>query len=113
MFETATCGRAYVDPESERLMHANSKLREMTGWTNDDLVELRTWTDLLDVADCKRHLGDIERLRRGEVREITFRARCVRRDCSLVPVLVWAMVVRDESWRPLRMIVTVQDVDPA
>jgi PAS domain S-box-containing protein len=111
MFDTATCGRAYVDPESERLLHANGELRQMTGWTNDELADLSSWTDLLDAADRERNAAEIDRLRRGQVREVSFRARCVRKDCSLVRVRVWAMVVRDESWRPLRMIVSLQDLE--
>jgi hypothetical protein len=110
MFETATCGRAYVDPETERLLHANAKLREMTGWTNEELVEMR-WTDLVDAADLERRQPDVERLRRGQVREAVFRARCVRKDGSLLPVSLWAMVVRDESWRPLRTIVSLRDLE--
>ncbi|HZR83864.1 MAG TPA: PAS domain S-box protein [Candidatus Binatia bacterium] len=110
MFDTATCGRAYVDPDTEQLLHGNPKLREMTGWTNDELVELR-WPQLLNVADVERNLPELERLRRGQVREIVFQARCLRKDASLIPVRVWAMVVRDESWRPLRMLVTLEEED--
>jgi PAS domain S-box-containing protein len=109
VFRLAAVGMAQVEPQAGRFVRVNPKLCEITGYSEDELLQL-TFADLVHPEDRAPDLERFRRLVRGETAEYAAEKRYVRKDGSVVWVSVSASIIHDRGGEPLRTIAVIQDV---
>ncbi|HEV7279614.1 MAG TPA: PAS domain S-box protein [Pirellulaceae bacterium] len=108
-FELAAVGNVQVDAVTGRIVRANRKFCEITGYASDELLRL-TPRDLTHVDDREADWEAVGRLLRGETDTYSNDKRYVRKDGELVWVSVSASLVRSADGAPIRTIAVVQDL---
>jgi PAS domain S-box-containing protein len=108
-FYSASVGKAQVDPVSGRYLRVNAKLCEITGYSEEELLE-KTFVDLTHPEDQAGDTAAHERLMRGDVPGICVEKRYVGKDGRIIWVSVSTSLIRDENGRPLRTLAVIQDV---
>lgn len=78
--------KAQADPASGRLVCVNSTLCEITGYSEEELLNM-TLAEITHAED-----------------------RYVRKNRRVMRVAVSTMIVRDEAGQPLRMVATILDI---
>jgi len=109
MFDLAGVGKAQADPATGRLLQVNRKMREITGYTAEELLN-RTIRDITHPEDYKRDFDEYSRMVRGDTPEFVTEERYVRKDGRLVWVHVNATLIRDPEGKPLRTMAVIQDI---
>jgi sigma-B regulation protein RsbU (phosphoserine phosphatase) len=108
LYENAPCGYLSTDPAG-LIVKVNATLLGWTGYSRDDLVGQRRFSDLLSAAGRiyhETHYAPLLRLQ-GAVREIAVEIK--RADGTLLPALVNSVVQTDENGRPRIIRTTVFD----
>lgn len=109
-FERAAVGTMEVDVATERLLRANARMEEITGYSE---AELRTMT-LCDLSHPDDHPGVkrlYQRLGSGDADHYGSVRRYVRKDGTLVWVQVEAGLVYDAHDRPEFTVAIVQEIE--
>ncbi len=106
--ELAAVGIAHVD-HAGRLIWTNGKLREMLGYSNEELSGLTIWDvshkDDLHVTDADR-----ARLHAGEISSLTAEKRYVRRDGTVIWARITSALRRSPEGEPLYDVSVVEDI---
>jgi PAS domain S-box-containing protein len=108
IFESAAVGIAEVHLDG-RWLRVNDRLCEITGYSRDELLELR-FHDLTHPDDRAVDEGQRERMAAGLSDRYARTKRYVHKDGSEVHVGLTVSLVRDEAGAPMRFVTIVEDV---
>jgi PAS domain S-box-containing protein len=106
--EEAPIGMALVDPDG-RFVRVNRALCEIVGYTADELTGL-TFQTITHPEDLDADLELAGRLARGELARYSLGKRYVRKDGSIVDVILSGSVLRAPDSTPLHYIAQIEDV---
>ena len=107
-FEDAAVGMALVGKDG-RWLRVNQSLCEIVGYTDEELLG-KTFQDITHPEDLDKDLEQAQRLLEGEVDSYQMEKRYLRKDGSVVWILLNGSLVRDEEGGPLYFIAQVQDI---
>jgi diguanylate cyclase (GGDEF)-like protein/PAS domain S-box-containing protein len=107
-FDDAPIGMCLVAPDGG-LLEVNAALCRMMGHSAEELVALKV-RDITHPDDREQNLKLLADLVSGAVDRYEIRKRNVRRDGTLVPVLVTVAAVRDEAGTLLYIVAQLQDL---
>ena len=108
MFQLASIGMAQADIATGRWIRVNGKLCEITGYSADELLQLRL-SEITHPEDRKRDWDAFQRVVRGEQPDYRIEKRYIRKDGSLVWVNVNMTVIR-AAGLPTRTMATIEDI---
>lgn len=108
-FEISTVGMAQGDPITGRLLRVNRRYREMTGYSEAELLQLCI-RDITHPEDRTADFEQFQRLGRGEVSEYWAEKRYLRKDGKVIWVEATANLVRDASGKPTRTVAVIIDI---
>ena len=109
MFELAAVGNAQSDPDTRRFTRVNRKFCDMTGYTEEELLNM-TSRDITCPEDRTRDTGrDSEGRKREKPSMWSIEKRYVRKDGKLIWVSVNGAMMRLNG-RPHRMVANVVDI---
>lgn len=107
-FELPLVGIAVTSPE-KKWNDANSKLCDLLGYKPEELFKL-TWADLTPADDLQIEYAEYNRILRGEKTSRTFEKRFIRKDGSILDVIVSSICVRKPDGSPDYFLSAVQDI---
>lgn len=110
-FALPNVGKAMADPSSGRILRANRKLCQITGFSEAELLEQRI-VDLTHPGDTDQGRQAFEAFARGDVAEYQIEKRYTRKDGSSIWLRVDAALIRDEAGRPRKIIAAARDITP-
>jgi len=108
-FELAAVGKAQTDAESGRFTRVNRKLCEITGYSEQELLEM-TFSQITHPDDREPDFENWRRMVAGAINEHSVEKRYLRKNGDIAWVNVTGTVVRDAEGRPVRGISVIQDV---
>lgn len=108
MFELTSVGMAQADPVTRTFMYVNAAFCEMTGYSRAELLGM-TVDQLSHPDDHDREAELYQRLIGGQS-AYEIEKRYVRKDGSIVWVVVTGNVIRDANGCPQRAFALVQDI---
>jgi two-component system cell cycle sensor histidine kinase/response regulator CckA len=106
-FRYAAIGMSLVGLDG-RWLKVNQSLCELVGFPEAELLE-HTFQELTHPADLETDLAYAKELLAGEIDAYQMEKRYIRKDGSVVPVLLSVSLVRDENGAPARYVSQVQD----
>ena len=109
LFELAAVGSAMADPATGRILRANAQFGAITGYSPDELLSM-TITELTHPDDRERDRVTMLELSAGVRNRWTTEKRYVRKDGSVVWVLVNGSLVRDSRGQPDHAIAHAVDI---
>jgi PAS domain S-box-containing protein len=107
-FENAPIGMAVVDLD-HRLRRVNKALCEALGYTTAELVD-RRFADITHADDIKKDLKLAEKLLREEIPSYRIEKRFIKKDGSLAWLDLTAVLIRDESGKPIYGLTMVENI---
>ena len=107
-FENAAVGMALVGTDG-RWLRVNRSLCGTVGYSEGELLE-KSFQDITHPEDLGKDLGQARRLLGGEIGSYQLEKRYIRKDGSVVWILLNGSLVRDEEGGPLYFIAQVQDI---
>jgi PAS domain S-box-containing protein len=107
-FEEAPIGMALVELDG-RFVRVNRVLCEIVGYSPDELTK-RTFQDITHPEDLEADVAVARRLSRGEIPRYQFGKRYIRKDGSIVDVVLSVSVLRSPGGAPLYFISRIEDV---
>ncbi len=108
MFELAAVGNAQADPETGRFTRVNRKLCDITGYSEDELLN-RTYRDITHPEDRDRDTAQIQKVVKGEAGMWAIEKRYIRKDGKTIWVSVNGGLIRIDG-RPHRTIANIVDI---
>ena len=109
LFELAAVGCAMADHKTGRILRANAQFSTITGYTLDELLSM-TIAEITHPEDRDRDRVTLTELGAGVRNRWTTEKRYVRKDGSVVWVLVNGALVRDSRGRPDHAIAHAVDI---
>jgi PAS domain S-box-containing protein len=109
IFELTGVGMVETDLATGRLVRANPRMCEITGYPEEELLGL-TFADITHPDDSGADAETLARLVQDETLEYWTEKRCVRKDGSVVWVSVGARAVQNDAGRPVHAVAAVQDI---
>ncbi len=106
-FHYSAIGMALVDLDG-RWLKVNKSVCELVGYEERELLEL-SFQDITHPSDLDADLAFTEQLVAGEIDAYQMEKRYIRKDGSIIPVLLSVSVVRDEHGVPVRFVSQIQD----
>jgi two-component system cell cycle sensor histidine kinase/response regulator CckA len=106
-FRHAAIGMAVADLDGNWLK-VNQRLCDLVGYTEAELLEL-SFQKITHPGDLEHDLERTVKLLAGEVETMQLEKRYLRKDGSIVPVLVSVSLVRDREGTPVRFVGQIQD----
>ncbi len=107
-FDEAPIGMALVAPDG-RFLRVNRALAELTGYEESDLLH-RSFQQITHPDDLLSDLDQMEQVLRGELRSYRMEKRYVRRDGSLLWVMLSVSLIRDTDGTPLHFVSQVEEI---
>ena len=107
-FENAAVGMALVGMDG-RWLRVNRSLCEIVGYAEGELLE-KSFQDITHPEDLDKDLEQARRLLGGEIGSYQMEKRYLRKDGSVVWILLNGSLVCDEEGGPLYFIAQVQDI---
>ena len=107
-FESAPAGMALLAPGA-RVLHANRALRELLGYTQQELADLPPYA-LGHPDDRQRQMAGLELLIAGGATSFQCEMRFLRRDGGAIWCQLTCTLARDDAGQPLHFIAHVQDI---
>lgn len=95
LFENAGVGVAHGDTNTRRFLRVNQKYCDILGYTREELENL-DFATITYPEDLQKNLDLLEQLKRGEIPEFTMEKRYIRKDGSLV----WVLLTVSPLWNP-------------
>jgi PAS domain S-box-containing protein len=96
--EQGGLGFSEIDPESWKVVFANSKFCQMIGFTLDELLDgAVTFRDLTHPDDLERYTAKLQLLLAGEVDCYTIEKRYVRKNGAILKARATGMLLRHRS----------------
>jgi hypothetical protein len=108
VFNLAGTGKALADLRTGRLLRANQKLCDITGYSGDELLEM-TIQELTRPEDREQDFAVYQQMLRGAGSYET-EGRYVRKDGSVIWVYFNVVALRDESGNPIRAAASIIDI---
>ncbi len=108
IFELVGIGAAQIDPATGCFVRVNPIMCEITGYSEVELLDM-TFLEITRPEDRKEDFESFQRFVYGEMPEYKVEKRYVRKDGQAIWVNVDAIVIRNETGRPLRMLAIIQD----
>ncbi|HEX7840608.1 MAG TPA: PAS domain S-box protein [Kofleriaceae bacterium] len=108
MFERVPMAIAQSDPMTGRVIRANARLCELTGYSMEETIG-RSFTDWTHPDDRAASLEQYARMIRGEVAIMTAEKRYIRKDGSIAWVRVTASLLPSPG-EPPRVLATIEDI---
>lgn len=108
MFELAAVGSAQADPETGRFTRVNRKLCDITGYSEDELLNM-TYRDITHPEDREQDTAQIQKVVKGEAGTWSTEKRYTRKDGKTIWVSVHGSVIRIDA-RPHRTIANIVDI---
>ncbi len=109
IFQVVAVGIVQVDPYDGSMLRFNEKYREITGYSADELYRMN-FRDLTYAEDRPQDWELFKRAVDGDSAGYSNEKRYVRKDGSVIWVLVSASFIRDASGRPLRSVAICEDI---
>lgn len=109
LFELAAVGSAMADPVTGRILRANAQFGAITGYTPDELLS-KTIAEITHPDDRDRDRITMTELSAGVRGRWTTEKRYIRKDGSVVWVLVNGALVRDSRGQPDHAIAHAVDI---
>ena len=109
MFETASIGMAQANPRDGQLQRVNRKLCEITGYTAEELLQLKA-REITHPSDRDRDWEMFQRVVRGELPSYQLEKRYVRKDGKIIWVNLNMTVVRNPSGQAIRTVAMIEDI---
>jgi PAS domain S-box-containing protein len=106
-FRYAAIGMSIVALDG-RWLKVNKSLCDLVGFSEDELLGL-SFQEITHPEDLEEDLGHIEQLIAGEIDAYQMEKRYIRKDGSVVPVLLSVSLVRDRDGAPARFVSQIQD----
>jgi PAS domain S-box-containing protein len=106
-FRYAAIGMSIVALDG-RWLKVNKSLCDLVGFSEDELLGL-SFQEITHPEDLEEDLGHIEQLIAGEIDAYQMEKRYIRKDGSVVPVLLSVSLVRDRDGAPARLVSQIQD----
>ncbi|MCX7753837.1 MAG: PAS domain S-box protein [Anaerolineales bacterium] len=95
LFENAGVGVAHGDTITRRFLRVNQKYCDILGYSREELENL-DFASITYPEDLQKNLDLLEKLKRGEISEFTMEKRYIRKDGSLV----WVLLTVSPLWNP-------------
>ncbi len=108
IFEEAPIGMALCALDG-RFIRVNTALSEIVGYPGGELEQLR-FQDITHTEDLDSDLALLGRLIRGEIPHYQLEKRYVRKDGSVVPILLSASILRSDTGRALSCIAQIENI---
>ena len=108
MFDLSAIGATQVSPEGKYL-RVNRKLCQMLGYSEQELLQL-TLHEVTHPDDRKRSAAELSSSFADGTREFSIEKRYVRKDGTIIWVLINWTVVHDDSGQQLRTVANIQDI---
>jgi PAS domain S-box-containing protein len=108
MFELAAVGNAQADPETGRFTRVNTKFCEITGYAEDELLNMTT-RDITYPEDRDRDDAEIRKVLAKEAGMWSTEKRYTRKDGRVIWVAVNGTVMRLDG-SPHRMVASIVDI---
>jgi PAS domain S-box-containing protein len=108
MFSQAAVGIAMGSLDG-RFLEANQKLSDILGHSIEELRKL-TFLDVTHCEDLERSRLNTQRLLAGEIADLVYEKRYVRKDGTLVWSLTTVTLVKDAGGKPQNMIGVIEDI---
>lgn len=108
LYEEAPCGYIFMRPDGT-LIRVNQTFLDLTGYARDELVSVRRFQDLLNAPGqifYENQYAPLIRMQ-GSIKEVSF--NLVRKDGTLLPVLVNSVQRSDADGSPIMIASTVFD----
>lgn len=109
MFDVASVGLAQVDPLTGRWLRVNKKMCAITGYSSDELLQMRV-PDISHPEDRKFDWESFQRAVRGAASDYRMEKRYVRKDNTVVWVIVNMTIIRNPTGEPVRTIAAIEDI---
>jgi PAS domain S-box-containing protein len=106
-FRHAAIGMSLVSLDGHWLK-VNQSLCDLVGFTEEELLA-RSFQDITHPEDLREDLDYVEQLIAGEIDAYQMEKRYIRKDGSVVPVLLSVSLVRDRDGVPARFVSQIQD----
>ena len=108
-FESSAVGQAQIDPDSGRFLRVNAKLCQMTGYSEQELLNM-TVRQITYPEDNEWDTKTFRKMIQGKS-EASVEKRYVRKGGTIIWVNVAASLIRDKENRPWRTVTVVQDIN--
>ncbi|MBC8096661.1 MAG: PAS domain S-box protein [Akkermansiaceae bacterium] len=108
IFHQAAVGIAMATLEGH-FVEANSKCLDILGYSSEELRQL-TFTDITYREDLEPTHSGISRLLAGEIADLVYEKRYVRKDGALVWSLTTVTLLRNAAGQPERFIGVIEDI---
>jgi PAS domain S-box-containing protein len=106
-FRYAAIGMSLVSLDGHWLK-VNQSLCDLVGFSEEELLAL-SFQDITHPDDLQEDLDYVEQLIAGEIDAYQMEKRYIRKDGSVVPVLLSVSLVRDRNGAPARFVSQIQD----
>ncbi|TDU80849.1 PAS domain S-box-containing protein [Prosthecobacter fusiformis] len=107
-FEYSAIGFALLEPDGT-WMTMNRALCEIVGYTEEELLG-RTFQDITHPDDLEADMENVNRLIRGEITHYQMEKRYIRKDGSVVWIVLTASLVKEADGSPAYFISQVEDI---
>lgn len=108
VFEQAAVGMSLLD-RTGRFVRVNQRFCDIHGYTRDELLRLR-FQDLSHPEELSANLEDLRRFLAGEIGEFSAERRGVRKDGSIVPILLTVALAREPGSGAESLVAVVSDI---
>jgi PAS domain S-box-containing protein len=109
IFDHAPVGVALVSLDG-RWIEVNERLSEITGYCRDELLA-SNWQKITHPDDLPENLDQLTKLAAGELQNVSFEKRYIRKDGAVIWVKISSSLMRDETTRePLHIITIVDEI---
>jgi PAS domain S-box-containing protein len=109
LFEQAAVGVAEINTTTGRFIRINRKYGEIVGYSMEQMLAL-DFMSITHPDDLASDLAQMERFKRGELREFTLEKRYIRKDGSIVWVELTVSPLRAGNEALTRHIAVVKDI---
>jgi PAS domain S-box-containing protein len=109
MFELAGVGKTQVDAATWKFRRANARFCQMLGYSEEELLG-KTLLDVTHPEDRESTVEKAAAFLKGEVDDYTNEKRYVRKDGTIVWVIITGKMIRDSHGVPLYAVADTQDI---
>ena len=109
LFELSAVGEVQADAATGRILRANRRYCEITGYPEQELRSM-TFADVVHPEDRERDMDGFRNVLRGKTDTWEIEKRYVRKDGRTIWVNLSGTVLRDEEGRPLHTTAVIQDI---
>lgn len=107
-FENSPIGMALVSKEG-KWIKVNSAMCDIVGYTKDELLQ-KTFQDITHKDDLNKDLSYVKKMLQKKIKSYKIEKRYIRKDGSIVWVLLSVSMVYDEKGDPLYFVSQIQDI---